>query len=703
MPTLICDCNRTQAALADPKTREALGQVLNETLTPHSSLCRREVGDFQRAIQAGDADVLVACTQEQRLFGDVHAQTPGAVAPIRFVNLRETGGWGRDGALAMPKMAALLAQARLPEPEPVPTVTYRSAGRLLIIGPLQQAEALADALGDALQPTLLVQGHGSGRQERRYPVLTGRIIKLDGWLGEFTLEWEQNNPIDLDLCTRCNACLAACPEDAIGLDYQVDPDRCKGHRSCVRACGVAGAIDFARDPQQRSENFDLVLDLRSAPAFARHAPPQGYVHAPQPDLATLLRLRELVGEFDKPRFFQYKASLCAHGRNGKAGCTACVDICSAEAIQTDAARPQQIVVNTRLCVGCGACTSACPSGALSYAVPRAPEQGTRLRVLLDTYARAGGRDAVLLLHSQDAGQTLIDELGRGAQLGLVRGVPAHVIPFPLWHVACLGLDVWLSALAFGARRVLVLATGAEAPQYLHMLDEQMAVGQAVMNGLGYSGSHFARINAHDVLALDAELTRCAAGLPGADGAPRQVARHTLAPEKRTSLDLAVEHLLAQSPLRERPTAIALPAAGSPWATVQVNADRCTLCLACVGACPEGALGDNPQAPQLRFTEKNCVACGLCVKTCPEQALSLAPRLLLDATRKEARVLHQSPPFACVRCGKPFGTLKGIEAMISRLSGHAMFQGEAAQRLKMCGDCRVIDLYSSNDETRIQDL
>jgi hypothetical protein len=31
-------------------------------------------------------------------------------------------------------MAALLAAARLPDAEPVPTVTYKSEGRLLIIG-----------------------------------------------------------------------------------------------------------------------------------------------------------------------------------------------------------------------------------------------------------------------------------------------------------------------------------------------------------------------------------------------------------------------------------------------------------------------------------------------------------------------------------------------------------------------------------------
>jgi hypothetical protein len=57
----------------------------------------------------------------------------------------------------------------------------------------------------------------------------------------------------------------------------------------------------------------------------------------------------------------------------------------------------------------------------------------------------------------------------------------------------------------------------------------------------------------------------------------------------------------------------------------------------------------------------------------------------------------------VRCGKPFGTLKAIEAMVVRLAGHSMFQGAAAERLKMCGDCRVIDLHSSSDEVRITNV
>ncbi|HVO07665.1 MAG TPA: hypothetical protein VMT83_12825, partial [Burkholderiaceae bacterium] len=60
-------------------------------------------------------------------------------------------------------------------------------------------------------------------------------------------------------------------------------------------------------------------------------------------------------------------------------------------------------------------------------------------------------------------------------------------------------------------------------------------------------------------------------------------------------------------------------------------------------------------------------------------------------------------FRCVRCGKPFGTLRAIEAMIGKLAGHAAFQGKAAERLRMCSDCRVIDLHSDASEVRITDL
>ncbi|MBG9388097.1 4Fe-4S binding protein [Caenimonas aquaedulcis] len=694
MPTLICDCNKTM-----PLQEKTLGAALGENLTLHSSLCRREAGDFQSAIRSG-GDVVVACTQEKRLFAELGGNTEGAVSPIRFVNIRETGGWSADAPKAMPKIAALLAAAHLPEPEPVPVVTYKSAGRLVIIGELDDAERAAAMLADVLDITLFTQG-GAGAQERRYPVLGGRIDALAGWLGAFELKWTRDNAIDLDLCTRCNACVVACPEQAIGLDYQVDMDKCTSHRACVQVCEAAGAIDFDRPAQAFSEAFHLVLDLRAEAAFRQHAPPQGYFHVPDPadprSLSTLLELRGLVGEFEKPKFFQYKQKLCAHSRNETVGCNACIDVCSAEAISSEKSR-QQVKVNPNLCVGCGACTTVCPTGALTFAYPRAGEQGDKLRTLLGTYAKAGGRDAVVLLHSHEKGRELVEALGRAAQLKRAAGVPAHVIPVPVWHTASIGLDVWLSAIALGATQVAVLAAGEEAPQYLQALRAQMDVADAILNGLGYAGSHFRLIQARTVPALDQELVQLAAHRPRAVATP---ARFALAQEKRATLELAIDHLVEHAP--QRADAIALPAAGSPFGAIEVDKDKCTLCLSCVGACPSNALLDNPQLPQLRMVEKNCVQCGLCEQTCPEDAITLVPRLLTTPQRKEPRVLNETQPYGCIRCGKPFGTLKAIEAMLGKLAGHSMFQGAALERLKMCGDCRVIDIHSSTDETKITDL
>jgi ferredoxin len=698
MTTLICDCNQTMPL--DPR---ALSASLNEPLTLHSSLCRRQAAEFLKAAGTGD-ELVVACTQESRLFEELAGQA-NSTAPIKFVNIRETGGWSRDATKASPKIAALLAAAHLPEPDPVATVTFKSAGRTLIIGELGAAEQAAELLGDTMDVTLFTQGAGDlgAAQERRYPVLGGQIQTLAGWLGAFELTWQQNNPIDLDLCTRCNACLGVCPEDAIGLDYQINLNACDDHRACVKVCKVAGAIDFNRTPQSHTDTFDLVLDLRATPAFTQHAKPQGYLHWDGRDLKALLAWRELVGEFEKPKFFTYKQKLCAHSRNEKVGCTACIEVCSASAISSDK-RHQQIKVNPNLCVGCGTCSTVCPTGAMSFAYPRASDQGVKLKTLLTTYLRSGGKDAAMLLHSQGKGTQLLADLGRAAQLEKgqkdgTHGVPARVLPVSLWHTSSTGLELWLTAVAYGASQVWVLMTDEEAPQYADAVRSQMAVAQTILTGLGYQGEHFKLLqvrDARDLAALDRDLQTAPAQ------APARHASFAVQTDKRATLELALDHLITHAP-RQDVAPIALPAVGSPLGTLKINKDTCTLCLSCVNACPAAALADNTAAPQLRFIEKNCVQCGLCVTTCPEKSLMLVPQLNLAPQRKEFVVINEAQPYACVRCGKPFGTLKGIEAMLSKLSGHSMFQGAALDRLKMCGDCRVIDIYASENEIKITDI
>ena len=293
----LCSCNGTM-----PLDAAALARALALAGTPavQTMLCQKELAAFAGR---AEGDVVVACTQEARLFGDV-AEEGGRTQTIRFVNIRETGGWSSEAKAATPKIAALLALAGLPEPEPVPRVAYRSEGRLLIVGPADAALQWAKPLSAELGVTVLVTGRAAGAElpaEREFPVYSGRLTKIAGWLGAFDVAWAQENPIDLDLCTRCNACVKACPEEAIDFSYQIDLERCKAHRQCVAACGATAAIDFARSDVARSERFDLVLDLQRAPHLTLHQPPQGYL-APGADVVAQAKaVTEIAGDDGRVR------------------------------------------------------------------------------------------------------------------------------------------------------------------------------------------------------------------------------------------------------------------------------------------------------------------------------------------------------------------------------------------------------------------
>jgi ferredoxin len=672
----VCSCNRTVGIDA-----KALAAALksSEPLVLHESLCRKDAAAFQAAL--GDAEVIVACTQEATLFGEL-AEQAGARAQLKFVNVREHAGWGAKPAEATPKIAALVALAALPEPEPAPAVEFKSGGELLIIGPADAALDWAERLQGQLNVSVLATQAGELPLERKYPVWSGRVTKLEGWLGAFDVEWRQENPIDLELCTRCNACVRACPESAIGYDYQVDLDKCKAHRACVTACGAIGAIDFSRSEAGRQERFDMVLDLSRQPILRLHQPPQGYLAPGADPLEQALaaqQLTTLVGEFEKPRFFRYREKICAHSRSSKAGCNQCIDVCSSGAIRADG---DYVKVEPHLCAGCGGCATVCPSGAMTYAYPQVPDLGMRLKTLLGTYRDAGGKDACIVFHDAELGRRAVLEHGRR------QGLPARVIPFECFHVASIGIDLVLGAIAYGASQVRILVTDKVADSYVAALERQLGYAQTILSALGYGGAHLGIVRGLAALGALAPAQSVA-----------KAAVFNLSPEKRTTLDFAIDHLAKHAPTPQDLIALA---AGAPFGAITVNKDTCTLCKACIGACPEAALLDSPEAPRLRFIERNCVQCGLCASTCPEDAIRLVPRLAIGAQAKEAVTLNQADPFNCVRCGKPFGTRQMVENMLGKLGGHSMFAG-GTRRLQMCGDCRVVDMMENKAEATIHDV
>ena len=324
-------------------------------------------------------------------------------------------------------------------------------------------------------------------------------------------------------------------------------------------------------------------------------------------------------------------------------------------------------------MGCGACATVCPSGAMSYAYPSVPDLGLRLRTLLVDLCE--GRRSRRLHPAPRGGWTRRDREPRAAR--------------PRASGAC-------HPVRSASRRVRSDSTSGSAP--LAHGASQVAVladrrrGAAVSRSAGTADAH----RRHD---------RPGAGLPGR-AFPGGRRRRSERPGRGAVVvagraDRPRRRRLSRSPptsaRRRRSRSItsrgmrrcrsgrsrsrrALRSAPS-WST----ATRCTMCLACVGACPEGAILDNQEAPQL-FVHRDRSACSAA------SARRRAPRTPSRSRHgcpcvpeaRQPRVINEAVVVNCSACGKPLGT----EKMVSGHAGEARrpFDVRGARRARPAARC-----------------
>lgn len=531
------------------------------------------------------------------------------------------------------------------------TVSYQSQGRLLLVGPEDRIRRAASLLPAGVKPTLLVTEsvHDAEAADLEtifdatasLAALTLREPSLTGYLGQFQLIGLNGQGERVNLAALCF------PQQ--GFPHQ------------------AAAVS----EQPREPHFDLVADLGRAPLFALERPPVGYLHlADDQGLAErLVEICALTGIFDKPRYFRLDPEACAFTARGVPGCSRCLDVCP-----TDALKPinGRIQIDPHLCQGFGSCASACPTGAIAYHQPDANTSGDYLLRLLKHYREAGGEVPRLLIAGENEREWVEAELTR---------LPANWLPVWVEESASLGIESWFAALAYGTSAVRI-ALSDDAPASVRALVErELASAAVLLAGAGLAADRIALFNP------DAEQDKPISGEPAV-----ALLEKPLKGDKRENLFAAFDALWQANEGSREPLAVPH---GAPYGSVELKEADCTLCMGCVAVCPSRALHAVGHAPGLNFIEQDCIQCGMCEKACPEQAIVLTPRLQpVPEARRAVQSLKAEEAACCIRCGKPFAPASMIRRIQQKLAGHSHFQNEAAQRLLMCEDCRVKDVFAA---------
>lgn len=521
-----------------------------------------------------------------------------------------------------------------------PTVSYESRGNLVIIGPTRIIVDVAEQFTDLNSITLVSTESENQAHESARTVYFAKELSVKGFLGAFDIE-----------------------------------------------CVVNGEKVNLAKVTIGATAFDLVLDMKLDSVMSEQVPVPGYypVGRGYPTLAQVLdELPGLVGTFDKPKYFRLNPDLCAHSSRGVKGCERCVDACPAGALTSDgtAETGHHIQINPYLCQGVGTCSTACPTEAISYALPEAEKTQNFSARLLANYRKEGGETPIIAFCS---------DRHENFNVMALKTMPDHVIPVVLDEILSVGIDTWFSALVNGAAQVLFIASRRMPETIQRVLTQEVEIAQAFLTQLGLEPERVQVVYMealNDMMLIDTPLSIIDGQLTG---------------NKRERLMGALDHLAVSS---IEITEIQAMPSHAPYGTVNCETKDCTLCMSCVAVCPTRALHSDPDSPTLKFIEQDCVQCGLCVNACPEKALSMKVQMNWNKEqRQETQIMHKEDAACCLTCGKPFAPASMIEMLRVKLQGNPHFSDEASiNRLYMCEDCRVKDIFidlSANPEKQLK--
>ena len=352
--------------------------------------------------------------------------------------------------------------------------------------------------------------------------------------------------------------------------------------------------------------------------------------------SAMSRREFLLGSFARSPNFQNVPVVVSDSCEAKFGCSKCVEACPA----LGALRIENgsVIVSSEHCIECGICVGVCPVAAIQ-----------------------------------------MPEFSEDAYRGLLKAVHGSSAP---------------------KKTLVITCSKSSVPQQPWMdVEEVRGIGSVGVRQLAMAADS----------SIGALLVYCPDGLCAGKENPKRAANLVslvvgengpiVAYLEGSAGTLQMNQIHKSAHAHDRP----LTLAGAPWkdyvkslksisrpeaqvkgfGLTQIEvADSCTLCYACVEACPhQGALAI--QEDKLIFGPEECTGCGYCEQICPERSITLSE--MVGPVNLASRTVYRDEMMRCAKCNTPYVSAKMFKKVSETLQSDET-------TLRLCQSCRQKETY-----------